>query len=94
LLEFPQQPRGRPADAEGAQDRQVVVGQAGRGRAGIEDLLAGREGSREGLHGKPGQVPQHDLLEVEPRVPAAPDGVDQGVARVEEHTAKTHLATP
>jgi hypothetical protein len=94
LPELPQQLRGRPADTERAQDRQVVVGQAGRGRADIEELLAGREGWREGLHGKPGKVPQHDLLEVEPGVPATPDGADQGVARVEEHTAKTHLATP
>ena len=72
----------------------MVLGQAGRGRAGIEDLLAGREGSGEGRHGKPGQVPQDDLLEVEPRVPATPDGADQGVARVEEHTAEAHLVTP
>jgi hypothetical protein len=72
----------------------VVFGQTGRGRAGIEDLLAGREGLREGVHGKLGQVPQHDLLEVEPRVPAAPDGADQGVARVEEPPRKPTSVTP
>jgi hypothetical protein len=79
LLELPQQPRSGPADTEGVQDRPVVLGQAGRGRAGIEDLLAGREGLRERVHGKLGQVSQHDVLEVEPRVPASPDGADQGV---------------
>ena len=72
----------------------MVLGQAGRGRAGIEDPLAGRVGAREGLHGKPGQVPQHDLLEVDPRVPATPDGADQGIARVEEHPANAHLVPP
>jgi hypothetical protein len=76
------------------QDRQEVLGQAGRGRAGIEGPLAGREGLPEGLHPKPGQVPQHDLLELEPRVPAAPDGADQGVAGVEEHTAEAYLGHP
>jgi hypothetical protein len=94
LLELPQQLRGRPADAERVQDRPVVLGQAGRGRADIEHLLAGRKGGREGLRGKLGQVPQHDLLEVEPRVPAAPDEADQGVARVEEHPTKAHFGHP
>jgi hypothetical protein len=94
LLELPQQLRGRPAHTERVQDRPVVCGQAGRGRGGIQDLLAGCEGLREGVHGKLGQVPQHDLLEVEPRVPATPDGADQGVARVEEHPTKAHLGHP
>jgi hypothetical protein len=94
LLELPQQFRGGLVDTEGVQDRQVVLGPAGRSLAGIEDLLAGREGGGEGVHGKPGQVAQHDLLEVEPRVPAAPDRADQGVARVEEHTVEAHLDHP
>ena len=94
LLELPQQLWGRPADTERVQDRPVVLGQAGRGRAGIEDLLAGRKGLGEGVHRKLGQVSQHDLLEVEPRVPAAPDRADQGVARVEEHPTNAHLGHP
>jgi hypothetical protein len=72
----------------------MVLGQGGGDRAGIKHLLAGRQGLGEGLHRKLEQVPQHDLLEVEPRVPAAPDRADQGVARVEEHTVEAHLDHP
>jgi hypothetical protein len=94
LLELPQQLRRRPADAERAQDRPVVVGQAGGGRAGIEDLLAGRERLREGVHGEVGQVAPRDLLEVGPRVPATSDGADQGVAGIEQHPPEAHRGHP
>jgi hypothetical protein len=54
---------------------------------GIEDLLAGRKRLGEATTPSPGQVPQHDLLEVEPRIPAAPTFVLVGVTGIEPVTS-------